>query len=667
MTYYYNHYSYPASYSSLPLVTIILKNGTILRYSDRYIAVKDRRRGDNTGEIFEKRLLSISSIQFDLGDYSYADYKDTSCNIELSIIDDEIDNRYNPRLYTDWDWAEVIIEDLEVNDSRGRTLLVFYGFVKQSDGIKIESDKMIITAKDRRYKDDIFLGENVFTKDKYENLDDSIEGSIIPIVFGDWSDSYSIPAYCINKKYEPEANAVLKVSDLPVADIEKTVLLKRDSRYVALEAAYIDKKEALIGIDFNNGYLFKENDAFLCKVKGYPCPLTKKVATTPYEMIICLLDIMKISEFYWPDQVEYERLTDEYRVRRYIDEPISVIQLINEIAWETNSDLVIDYSKFSLGVYTIVVRKSNCYNWKFDKPSLKNYFREVDVMNDKISYAIDPDDHYINRITYECNFSPEKNSYMEKDVIENKIDETEKLKEIDISFKWLFRKADAHTSSQRYIYLLSSLKNNKIISGDFWRFMPRQLGEYIKYTDNTTEVAQIRSINKDINSGMSTTDFQIVKNIYAGKYGGTENEIWSTEDPGMFSKGWLFAEWKIIASFNDKIVFEETTGGGKITADIQETEGSNSVLLNIEYAMNNSSPNNYKYKVTLDPVTMKVKIQMIEGADNFVLYCKNGNEQMSNLCVYTLGFDISADRTGNNMYIGDYPALNENWLFSRLI
>jgi hypothetical protein len=315
-------------------------------------------------------------------------------------------------------------------------------------------------------------------------------------------------------------------------------------------------------------------------------------------------------------------------------------------------------------LYNAIPRDPAVYRNK--KERLVLYNGDVDFILNSANHPLDADKAYCNQIKYQCGYTPRSQGYAFNDCY---VDDTEEQDLLDdkylqeYSFNWLYQKSDAQAVSQRHLWFRSNLRKKNSVGGTLWRGLRRNPGEYIRFKDSQTfddEVtARITMLAKDHESGVIEIGAEYQQDVIPAKLrGGDDNIRWPLVTTTR-GKGWLLPKWEIIADFNDEFVFQETTGGGTVTASLNPVEGKDEVLFEIARAMQAFSVNGYGYSLTHSAVSQNVRVDMT-GAGTLRIYPSSGGLKMQNLCQGTLGFAITGDKIGSTGYTADYSAIDKD-------
>jgi hypothetical protein len=158
---------------------------------------------------------------------------------------------------------------------------VFSGTVTEVGGMSRDIGSITLVARDRFDKLNSDFPTSAFTSTAYPDIDPNLIGTIVPVIYGDWtvvtnSDRASVPAYPVNSVNASvvagTANLKLHISDNALADFDTAnVWLRRGNDFTLVPGASVvnvavDKRT--FEINQAGGYTWQDGDTFYVRVKG---------------------------------------------------------------------------------------------------------------------------------------------------------------------------------------------------------------------------------------------------------------------------------------------------------------------------------------------------------------------------------------------------------------
>jgi hypothetical protein len=196
-----------------PIVEIEAPDGEIIRASDRNKFV---------GEHFYEALTTFPTITRTIGDWLGGGIQFSEVELEISNADARF-NRYLPG-GDDFDgWVgRLVTVKVGLRDVEATYLTIFRGRVSEDAGFGRTVKSIIVRARDELEKVNIQFPTALFTDTTYPKADDTLWGTPIPAIYGDWTTAItpgaaSVPAYPVNAR------------DLFVNDEDLSVLISNSS------------------------------------------------------------------------------------------------------------------------------------------------------------------------------------------------------------------------------------------------------------------------------------------------------------------------------------------------------------------------------------------------------------------------------------------------------
>jgi hypothetical protein len=266
---------------------IAAPGGALLRYSDR-----NKYLGNN----FCEAMLNFPIIKRTLGDWLSPTLEFSRLELTLS----NVDGRFNKYLAggANFDgWIGRIVDvRIGLRDVNLSYEYIYKGRVTEIGGVSRSRDSITFISRDNLDKLNQKFPIYVFTEANYPNIEASFVGTIIPLIYGDWTVSVGenqaiVPAFPINGK-DPAVLAGTSALELIISINDNTffdttqVYVKKQDKYYPIAAAditnisgnrYFSIKQDGCGgvttIDENppdppTPYKYTSGDQFYVKVKG---------------------------------------------------------------------------------------------------------------------------------------------------------------------------------------------------------------------------------------------------------------------------------------------------------------------------------------------------------------------------------------------------------------
>lgn len=209
---------------------ITLDIDTVFRVSDRSFYVNDI---DGVSKYYDARCDKAPSIQVTVGEWLANNYQVSNFSLELNNRDGFF-NRYLPQGadFRQWSGAKIVIK-VGFSEKYENYLTIFEGSVASKQGLTTTRDTIQIQCYDQLDPDTANVPANAFSADQYPDIARDDSGKMVPLVYGDWSDSVpkwgALPATCINAAEENPSSYSFKVSDLALDSISSVWLHRGDN------------------------------------------------------------------------------------------------------------------------------------------------------------------------------------------------------------------------------------------------------------------------------------------------------------------------------------------------------------------------------------------------------------------------------------------------------
>lgn len=250
---------------------ITLDPGTIFRVSDRSFYVNDF---DGLSRYYDARVDRAPSINVTVGEWLANNYQVSNVTLELNNRDGFY-NRYLPygADFRQWSGAKVVIK-VGFSEKYENYLTVFEGSVTVKAGLTTTRDTIQIQCYDQLDPDTANVPANAFSVDQYPDIAKNDAGKMVPLVYGDWTDSVpkwgSLPATCINASEESPTEYIFKISDIALESVD-SVWLHRGDNVADKPAGPIQIESNCLTIELDKGQ--------------FSVPTGVPIFNTPYIMV----------------------------------------------------------------------------------------------------------------------------------------------------------------------------------------------------------------------------------------------------------------------------------------------------------------------------------------------------------------------------------------------
>lgn len=244
-----------------------------------FLRVSDRNK--YVGSTFYKAATKFPVVKRTVGDWLSPELEFSSLTIQISNVDGWL-NRFLP---AGGDFAGWIGKSVEVRvglrDVAASYSTIFKGTVTEVGGMQRNVASITLVARDRFDVLNAEVPTAVLTKEAYPDIDPNMVGTVVPIIYGDWSvavnnDRASVPAFAVNTN----AAGVIAGTDNVQLHIATNALsyfstshvwLRRGTDFTQLPSGIItnvagDKRS--FEIEQGGSYTWQQGDQFYCRVKG---------------------------------------------------------------------------------------------------------------------------------------------------------------------------------------------------------------------------------------------------------------------------------------------------------------------------------------------------------------------------------------------------------------
>ena len=252
-----------------------------------FIYASDRNK--YVGDTFYEALLIFPIISRTVGEWLSPSLQFSTISLELS----NADGRFNIYLPGGSNYDSFIGKSVEVKigiaEQSSTYFTIFRGKITEVGGFSRGTYSVTFIARDNYEALNLAFPKTTLSRTTYPDLEDSVAGQILPVIYGDWTtaldpDPAIIPAYILNGNSSDilggtRDNLQFRIAefDLKFFDSTKVYFLKSDVWYlvdsadvvnVAGSNNYFEVKQNS-GTWFNGQvYLFEKGDIFYVQVKG---------------------------------------------------------------------------------------------------------------------------------------------------------------------------------------------------------------------------------------------------------------------------------------------------------------------------------------------------------------------------------------------------------------
>jgi len=212
------------------IADIILTDSTTFRVSNRNIYVEDE---DGLPRFYEARAKKSPSIKISLGEWLAENFEIGDLNLTLNNRDGFFSD-FMPQgtSFVPWIGAEVIIR-VGFGEIFSNYFEVFKGRVASKKGFVSTDTEIRLKCFDQFEDDDISIPTLTFDRSNFPDVDDDQIGSVLPIVYGDWTTDISsfgnVEAICSNAKESGATQFVWNISENALESITE-IFLHRSNR-----------------------------------------------------------------------------------------------------------------------------------------------------------------------------------------------------------------------------------------------------------------------------------------------------------------------------------------------------------------------------------------------------------------------------------------------------
>jgi hypothetical protein len=310
---------------------IIVTNSTTIRASDRNKYV---------GPFFYEALLNFPIIKRTLGEWLAANIEFSTLSLEISNADGRF-NRYLPGgdAFQSLVGSSVEVK-LGIDEKEATYFSIFKGSISEEAGVARSTSSISIVARDDYERLNVNFPTQTFTSSSYPNLSDELKGTIIPVVYGDYTtelgiDAAIIPAFIVNT-LTPTATLNLVISSNANLFLDSNnVYLRRNDAYFVVPSSQITSVNAdknafnvLQGGLWVSGsaYAYEQGDEFFVRIKGKDLANDDNIVTQARDMILSNTSLtMSDLDSTWNS---FESSLSTIKSRAWVGESTSVLEYV---------------------------------------------------------------------------------------------------------------------------------------------------------------------------------------------------------------------------------------------------------------------------------------------------------------------------------------------------
>lgn len=394
---------------------IQLPDGTTTRVSDRNKYI------DGT---FYRALTNFPVIKRTLGDWLSPVVQFSRLQLVLS----NVDGRYNHILPSGADFAGWIGKSVDVRlglrDVGSTYESIYKGFVTDIGGAQRDRKSITLITRDRFDIVNTNFPLTAFSSTAYPDIDDQYVGTIVPVIYGDWTvkilNTFAmIPAFPVNGKNAgvlagtTSARAIIAPHDLTFLDTSQVYLVRADTFYL-MDAGDVSALAGNRGIDVKQGgnggttvvegapYTFQNGDIFRTRVKGKDLGAYDDNIIWQARDILMTYGGLSSGDFdanwatYRDKAAPAESALSSFKSRIWIQQPQPVIQyalsLLEQVRMEAfvSKDLLFKLSSLHMDEF-VAAPSFSVRNWDLAEGSFNPQLDDKNIWNRALAdYAFDP-------------------------------------------------------------------------------------------------------------------------------------------------------------------------------------------------------------------------------------------------------------------------------------
>lgn len=329
-----------------------------------WIYASDRNK--YVDEIFYEALLSFPVIERTIGEWLSGELDFSTLELELS----NVDGRFNPYLpggnyFNGW-IGRVIFVKVGLRNVESTYKTIFKGEVTQDAGWGRTRKSMKLTARDAYDSVNRDYPNTVFLQATYPNIEEDKIGTIVPVVYGDWTvylteNAASVPSFPVNGADANVIGGSRSNVDIVVSYNVNTVFdssnvfLRRGGvfyKFTSSDVTNVHANKNRYQVKQDTGatliegvnYLFEQGDEFFVRINGKP--LTGGYDRNPVYIardILIAYGNLFITDFDSSWEVYRDELeTAGFHARLWIQEPLPALSSALSILEQVRLEAFVD-------------------------------------------------------------------------------------------------------------------------------------------------------------------------------------------------------------------------------------------------------------------------------------------------------------------------------------
>ncbi len=441
--------------------------GKTLRFADDHLSMSDNNFYDGrlkSGEVRAKFASLLESKQ------KIEDFNITLDNRDLGLDND----------VAGYEWGNKAVV---VKVGFGRDLTnydtVWQGLTRYPKTMSHGDREIKLRCVSNMSRDYRTLPINKLWVSNYPNLESGLEGTPIPIVYGNFDSTHTCPAYCIDTAFGGATKKQFIIADHQINDITQV--------YVdGLPIAHGDEDLANAKFSLTNAQ-YTEN-VNVCTVDVEGTEEGAGIMENPGDILEDLLTTWCGAAGGDLDAAVFASLvtdTADLTLRRWIGVETSANILVGEILLECGIDMSMRSGKY----YPVLFVP--------DIDAASDEFTDLDIVQGSFSATYDPENVTCNRLKGKFGLNPSGGEYTDEDMVENVDNQTAVGQVVSrtIYYEWLYDTTEVAAVIARHMMRVGN--SPEVITLELkHRAALKNLGDQIKLTYGrfSSEYVQIREI-----------------------------------------------------------------------------------------------------------------------------------------------------------------------------
>lgn len=541
--------------------------------------------------------------------------------------------------------------------------LVFKGVIGFPDIFKEHNDEILSFAVyDERYNDQLPLAKNTIESGPvnveyiFTSLGSGVEGRTVPVIYGDFSSDNDLPCYLVNTSTRKFQLAdYLEIASGQSAIKEITEVYRNGSAVTETQ----DLNTASFTIPaYTTGDIITVSAKGLTRgtqiasvFGGSSADLLEHPIEVIYDLLVNRLGVNALDI----DTASFINAYNEdttKKCRRWVSDKISIVTLLNDLAFEFGVDLFNLNGKFQCKILLLATA------------SPIESFEEDDILGRSYTSRTDPNRAYFN--AFSVNYAPDYQNNILKSatVFSNpaKISLHGITQTLSLNMKWNHLESSVAERFGALLYIFQNPVTHVEFTGMYRAFSlkPTDVVTFNFHKFSSQNII-IRNISRDLKTFQTSITAWFLGEIPLKNWADAEGNPADYEAAQAAEVGTYHGELEIISGFNDRIrfslsgvsrtasltpgLYSEDSLGTHIGTQMDaaaSVSGFTCVFNSVtnKWALSYSSSFNLEFQSWVTPPTTEAE--------------KARGREIFNT---TLGFDTSANKTGASSYSSDYICL----------